>query len=139
MKFSSRADFAAHLAEHQRIKIWVCTTCGHQSHDRHSLEQHAMRSHQFTGEEDCNIQIRQKSAPRDLSNQRCPFCDEIPGAASFVGHICHHLEEISYSAIAQENDDSEEETEVWGGSVYSSTPRSPSDTSTGPGQETAGK
>ena len=60
MNFASRAEFAAHLAEHQRTH------------------------------------------PRDLSRLKCPFCNRIPGAIGFVGHICHHLEELSLSALPQE-------------------------------------
>ena len=111
IRFSSRADFAGHLAQHKYIKIWVCTTCGEESCDRFTLQQHVMHSHQLIGEGEDNVQIKEKSVLRDISSQKCPFCDEIPGITSFVGHICHHLEEISFSAIAQEDVDSEEEAE----------------------------
>ena len=44
----------------------------------------------------------QRTHPRDLSRLKCPFCNGIPGAVGFVGHICHHLEELSLSALPQE-------------------------------------
>ena len=84
--------------------------CGDQSHDRHLLEQHLVHSHQLHGKGKRNEQIRENNVLRDLLSQKCPFCDKIPGGASFVGHICHHLEEISYSGIEQEDDISEGES-----------------------------
>jgi len=58
------------------------------------------------------IKILEKTSLRDLSSQRCPFCDIIPGAPSFVGHICHHLEELSFSAIPQEPDSDDNDSEL---------------------------
>jgi hypothetical protein len=48
---------------------------------------------------------------RDLSTEKCPFCDDIPGISKFVGHLCHHLEEISLSAIPQNTESDDEDQE----------------------------
>ena len=44
----------------------------------------------------------------NLEHQQCPFCNKVPSSSKFVGHVSHHLEELSLSAIPQEaNSDSE--------------------------------
>jgi uncharacterized CHY-type Zn-finger protein len=99
MNFETRTDFANHLREHQQATLWACTHCGHADESRRLVENHLASVH--TGLSSGNA-IVEKSILRDLSKQRCPFCNETPGAIQFVGHLCHHLEEISLAAVPQE-------------------------------------
>lgn len=103
--FTSRGEFAAHLTEHQQTKLWACTQCGHTEESKDIVIDHIKFKH---SNEDQKIDIIEKSIHRDLPSEKCPFCSEVPGAAKFVGHICHHLEEVSLSAIprpAEEDED----------------------------------
>jgi hypothetical protein len=109
VKFSSRSDFATHLTSHQYISLWICSTCGHSSENKDLLQEHLRQGHQSSMKNDAPIEERR--ILRDLSSQECPFCGEIPGATKFVGHICHHLEEISLSAIPNEEEDLDEDAE----------------------------
>jgi hypothetical protein len=109
MNFETRTDFANHLREHQQATFWACTHCGHADESRELVENHLASVH--TGFSGGNA-IVEKSILRDLSKQRCPFCNETPGAVQFVGHLCHHLEEISLAAVPQEveiDDDDEDD------------------------------
>jgi len=99
MNFETRADFANHLREHQQATLWACTHCGHTDESRQLVENHLASIH--TGLSSGNA-IVERLILRDLSKQRCPFCNETPGAIQFVGHLCHHLEEISLTAVPQE-------------------------------------
>ena len=99
MNFETRTDFANHLREHQQATLWACTHCGHADESRQLVENHLASVH--TGLSSGNA-IVEKPILRDLSKQRCPFCNETPGAIQFVGHLCHHLEEISLAAVPQE-------------------------------------
>jgi hypothetical protein len=99
MDFETRSDFANHLREHQQATLWACTHCGHTDESRQLVENHLASIH--TGLSSGNA-IVEKFILRDLSKQRCPFCKETPGAIQFVGHLCHHLEEISLAAVPQE-------------------------------------
>lgn len=99
MDFETRTDFANHLREHQQATLWACTHCGHTDESRQLVENHLASIH--TGLSSGNA-IVEKFILRDLSKQRCPFCNETPGAIQFVGHLCHHLEEISLAAVPQE-------------------------------------
>ena len=108
MNFETRTDFAIHLHEHQQATLWACIHCGHADESRQLVENHLASVH--TGLSSGNA-IVEKSILRDLSKQRCPFCNETPGAIQFVGHLCHHLEEISLAAVPQEveiDDDDED-------------------------------
>ena len=109
MEFETRTDFANHLREHQQATLWACIHCGHADESRELVENHLASAH--TGLSS-GIAIVEKSVLRDLSKQRCPFCNETPGAIQFVGHVCHHLEEISLAAVPQEveiDDDDEDD------------------------------
>jgi hypothetical protein len=99
MDFETRTDFANHLREHQQATLWACTHCGHTDESRQLVENHLANIH--AGLSSGNA-IVEKCILRDLSKQRCPFCNETPGAIQFVGHLCHHLEEISLAAVPQE-------------------------------------
>ncbi|KFY81626.1 hypothetical protein V500_11241 [Pseudogymnoascus sp. VKM F-4518 (FW-2643)] len=105
IQFASRSEFAAHLTEHQSYKTWRCTKCDTSSQNFDFIQDHVAHSHlpSMSAEQDC--QIQELSHVRDLSTQRCPFCNDIPGKANFVGHICHHLEETSLSAIPREEEE----------------------------------
>ncbi|CZR52914.1 uncharacterized protein PAC_02791 [Phialocephala subalpina] len=102
MDFASRAEFAAHLTEHQHTKLWTCTQCGHAEEKKYLIRDHINSKHVTGDNGNRNVDIIQKPILRDLSNQSCPFCGEVPGAVKFVGHLCHHLEEISLSAIPRD-------------------------------------
>jgi hypothetical protein len=87
------------------------------------LQEHATQMHQASNEGE--IQIEERRVLRDLSSQRCQFCGQIPGTNKFVGHICHHLEEISLSAVPKEEEDIDEDKEssvmpLFSGSLISS-------------------
>jgi hypothetical protein len=114
MEFASRNEFAAHLREHQHTKLWACKHCGHTNGKRHLIEAHLESTHAALNNESRDWEIMEKTLLRDLSKQKCPFCDEIPGAVKFVGHLCHHLEEISLSAVPR---DAEMDDEDDGNSV----------------------
>ncbi|OBT68579.1 hypothetical protein VE03_01775 [Pseudogymnoascus sp. 23342-1-I1] len=103
MDFASRAEFAAHLSEHRYINLWTCAQCGQTEGKRYLVQDHINSKHVTSGNENQNIDIIQKSILRDVSSQSCPFCGEAPGVAKFVGHLCHHLEEISLSAIPRDS------------------------------------
>ena len=109
MSFASRAEFAAHLSEHQRLIIWNCTECGHAEEKRDFIQDHIDLNHTKDGWGDQDVIITQKLVLRDLSHQLCPFCGKVPGALEFVGHLCHHLEEISLSAIPPDSGADEED------------------------------
>jgi flagellar biosynthesis GTPase FlhF len=91
------------------MSLWICSTCGHSSENNDLLQEHLRQVHQSSMENDAPIEERR--ILRDLSNQECPFCGEIPGATKFVGHVCHHLEEISLSAVPNEEEDLDEDAE----------------------------
>jgi hypothetical protein len=102
MEFASRNEFAAHLREHQHTKLWACKYCGYTNGKRHLIEAHLKSTHAALNNESRDCAITEKTLLRDLSKQKCPFCDKIPGAVKFVGHLCHHLEEISLSAVPRD-------------------------------------
>ncbi|MCJ1476429.1 hypothetical protein MMC13_005095 [Lambiella insularis] len=56
---------------------------------------------------------------RDPERQRCPFCNKTPSLAKFIGHVSHHLEELSLCAIPQDAS-SESESDGIGSSVAAS-------------------
>ncbi|KAH0562437.1 hypothetical protein GP486_002876 [Trichoglossum hirsutum] len=99
MDFASRAEFAVHLASHQHIWLWTCKKCDFAEENQQLVEEHIYLAHTLSEESD-EVDISKKIL-RDISIQQCPFCREIPGAVSFVGHICHHLEEVSLAALPQ--------------------------------------
>lgn len=107
MGFTSRVEFADHLSGHKNITLWACMQCGHEEERKQLIEDHIEYKHTSPQNGSSNIAISQKTVHRDLTSQNCPFCGDVPGSAKFVGHICHHLEEISLSAIPQniETDD----------------------------------
>jgi hypothetical protein len=121
MDFASRAEFAAHLTEHQHTNLWTCTQCGHAEEKKYLVRDHINSKHVTGDNGNRNVDIIQKPILRDLSSQSCPFCGEAPGAAKFVGHLCHHLEEISLSAIPR--DAGIDEDDERGSSSGSSLPR----------------
>jgi hypothetical protein len=82
--------------------------CGHGEDKRQLIEDHIALVHSSHKSRLSNISISQKTVLRDLSSQNCPFCGDVPGSVKFVGHVCHHLEEISLSAVPQ-NDETDEE------------------------------
>ncbi|TGO71040.1 hypothetical protein BELL_0627g00020 [Botrytis elliptica] len=49
-----------------------------------------------------------KKSTERISTLRCPFCDELPGEAALIGHICHHLEVESCSIFSQETEELEQ-------------------------------
>lgn len=119
IQFASRSEFAAHLTEHQLYQTWRCTKCGASSQSFDFIQDHIARSHLPSTSAEQDSQIEKRSHSRDLSTQRCPFCNDIPGQQNFVGHICHHLEEISLSAIPREEegyDEDDGEAMSWEGS-----------------------
>jgi hypothetical protein len=108
MRFASRSDFASHLREHQHAKLWKCNFCGYENGERHLVEAHIASTHTIPKDAPFSHGISERSVLRDLSNQKCPFCDKTPGANVFVGHICHHLEEISLAAIPRNGETDDE-------------------------------
>jgi len=98
LEFTSRADFKAHLTEH--IRLWKCTKCGHTEESTEAAKIHAVQGTSSCSPSDSDLTMIE--VQRDLAHERCPFCDKIPGQVNFAGHICHHLEEISLSAIPRE-------------------------------------
>lgn len=99
MDFASRVEFAAHLTEHQHTDLWACTQCGQTEEKEYLVRDHISSKHLTGDNENRNVDVIPKSILRDISSQSCPFCGEAPGSAKFIGHLCHHLEEISLSAI----------------------------------------
>jgi hypothetical protein len=122
MDFSSRTEFAAHLLKHQCTKLWRCTHCGHTGSERTAIETHIARSHPALASKSRESAIEEKNVVRDLSTEKCPFCQDIPGISKFVGHLCHHLEEISLSAVPRNAELEDEDQE---NSTYSGRPRLP--------------
>ncbi|TGO12692.1 hypothetical protein BTUL_0084g00510 [Botrytis tulipae] len=67
-------------------------------------------ANQFLSRTDFGVHLKDHRATKSLGNKstehistlRCPFCDELPGEVALIGHICHHLEELSCSVISQE-------------------------------------
>ncbi|KAI9867575.1 MAG: hypothetical protein M1813_008374 [Trichoglossum hirsutum] len=110
MHFASRAEFAHHLTGHQYMQIWICTKCGLKGETRQLVQDYILRTHDSMSEEGYNTKVSEMKVLRDLSSQQCPFCSKIPGRSSFVRHICHHLKELSLSALPQDDpeDDSKE-------------------------------
>jgi hypothetical protein len=104
MKFASRAEFAAHLTEHQHTKLWTCKKCGQTNSKRALIHTNIACAHPSLNSENHEGAIAETTLLRELSKQKCPFCDEVPGATKFVGHLCHHLEEISLSAVPRDAD-----------------------------------
>jgi hypothetical protein len=109
VQFASRSEFAAHLTEHQSYKTWRCTKCDISSQSFHFIQDHVARNHPLSTPAQQGCQIEELSHLRDLSTQPCHFCNDIPGHANFIGHICHHLEETSLSAIPREEDEFDED------------------------------
>jgi hypothetical protein len=120
MNFASRTEFAAHLREHEYENFWRCSHCGHTSLERTAIEAHVTSSHFEMDFESHRTIVEEKMMARNLSTQKCPFCGDIPGATKFVGHLCHHLEEISISAIPQDVEpDDENHESFWSGAPSS--------------------
>ncbi|KAF7961168.1 hypothetical protein EAE96_000835 [Botrytis aclada] len=67
-------------------------------------------ANQFLSRTDFGAHLKEHHATKSMGNKftehiftfRCPFCNELPGEVAFIGHICHHLEELSCSVISQE-------------------------------------
>ncbi|KAH8796955.1 hypothetical protein F5882DRAFT_515347 [Hyaloscypha sp. PMI_1271] len=95
--YTSARDLQA--LDYSGTTLWACTHCGHTDESRQLVENHLASIH--TGLSSGSA-IVERLILRDLSKQRCPFCNETPGAMQFVGHLCHHLEEISLIAVPQE-------------------------------------
>ena len=102
--FISRADFKAHLIEHQVARIWKCKNCGHPEESLRAARYHFAYAHRSLCSLNDDDAFDQEEVRRDLGKQVCPFCNKIPGQANFVGHICHHLEEVSMSAVPREGE-----------------------------------
>ncbi|TGO54720.1 hypothetical protein BCON_0103g00330 [Botryotinia convoluta] len=64
----------------------------------------------FLSRTDFGAHLKEHHATKSMGNKsteyiftlRCPFCNELPGEVALIGHICHHLEELSCSVISQE-------------------------------------
>jgi hypothetical protein len=82
------------------MRLWTCTKCGFTEETRQLVQENTYLSHTSVDED--SVEISEKKVLRDMSTQRCPFCREVPGATSFVGHVCHHLEETSLSVLPQQ-------------------------------------
>ncbi|KAF7953924.1 uncharacterized protein EAE97_001322 [Botrytis byssoidea] len=77
-------------------------------------------ANQFLSRNDFGVHLKEYHATRSLGNKstehistlRCPFCDELPGEVALIGHICHHLEELSCSVISQETGEELEKNDL---------------------------
>lgn len=101
--FASRAEFRIHLVEHQSVQVWKCKNCGHTEEAKQAARDHILLTHSSSHTES-DEGISKETVRRDLKTQKCPFCNKIPGEVSFVGHMCHHLEELSLSSVPKEGD-----------------------------------
>ncbi|KAI9770772.1 MAG: hypothetical protein M1840_003022 [Geoglossum simile] len=98
--FTSRAEFAVHLASHEYFRLWICKECGFIEKTQQLVQEHIYLAHTSSGETE--LEISEKLVRRDVSTQECPFCHNVPDSASFAGHVCHHLEEVSLVALSQQ-------------------------------------
>lgn len=77
--------------------------------EKSHLQNHINSEHILGRAENYRAEISHALVPRDLFKQVCCFCGEVPGVVKFIGHLCHHLEEISISVFlvkgAEEVDD----------------------------------
>lgn len=112
--FTSRGGFAAHLAEEHRFtSVWSCRVCATFETDVATFQQHIELAHPSIPRAHVVdiVSSSEKRSPRDLEQQPCPFCLKIPSSSKFVGHVSHHLEELSLSAIPQDaNSDPESDS-----------------------------
>jgi len=101
--FASRGEFAAHLAEHRFNITWSCKKCGHVDTDRGKFRGHLDSEHLgIPAEYILDIEkASERRTPRNLEREKCPLCGKIPTAMKYIGHVSHHLEELSLSAIPQ--------------------------------------
>ena len=101
--FASRGEFAAHLTEHRFNTTWSCKKCGYVDTDRGKFRSHLDSEHSgIPAEHILNIvKTSERRTPRNLEHEKCPLCGEIPTAMKYIGHVSHHLEELSLSAIPQ--------------------------------------
>jgi hypothetical protein len=102
--FSSRAEFAAHLTEHEFKRVWKCKKCGKTQEDVKAAREHVLQAHKAREDTSVADAIQEIKVVRNLAEQRCPFCAKVPGAVCFVGHICHHLEEVALAVLPHEVD-----------------------------------
>jgi hypothetical protein len=102
--FSSRAEFAAHLTEHEYKRVWRCKKCEKTQEDVQVAREHVFQAHKAREDTSIADAIQEMKVVRNLAEQRCPFCAKVPGAVRFVGHICHHLEEVALAVLPHEID-----------------------------------
>jgi len=86
------------------MRRWKCKNCSHTEESLQAARDHSAYAHNSSYGLDDEDLIEKEEVQRDLATQTCPFCKKIPGQANFVGHICHHLEEVSWSAIPQDGE-----------------------------------
>ena len=118
--FISRKEFAAHLADsHRYINTWRCRDCGETKSNKADFESHIEMAHSGipAAYVVTIINASEQQSLRDLEHQQCPFCGKTPTSSKFIGHVSHHLEELSLSAIPWE---AESDSDV--DSVVSSAP-----------------
>ena len=103
--FTSRGEFAAHLAgAHRFISHWHCKSCEKIKPNKADFERHIELAHPNFPRPYVKdiIKASEKQIPRNLEHELCLFCGKTPTASRFIGHVSHHLEELSLSAIPQE-------------------------------------
>jgi tetratricopeptide (TPR) repeat protein len=86
------------------VKIWKCKKCGHPEESVRAARYHIAYAHRSPSKLNDDDDFDQQEICLDLAKQICPFCKNIPGQADFVGHICHHLEDVSLAANPKEGD-----------------------------------
>lgn len=84
------------------MEVWECKQCDHAEASRDAIESHISTVHP----DSCDLTLDRltefKQIRRNLANQKCPFCMKIPGTTNFMGHICHHLEDVALFAIPRD-------------------------------------
>ena len=86
--------------------MWCCRDCGDTKLNKTDFETHIELAHSDIPRANIIdiINASEKQSLRDLEHQQCPFCGKTPKCDKFIGHVSHHLEELSLSAIHQEVD-----------------------------------
>ena len=109
--FGSRKEYEQHLATHEFVTVLSCEICDNTEDDIDQLHRHYRSVHRM---QSGYIVRKTKVIQRNLNNQKCPFCGEIPGSKYFVGHVCQHCEEVALSSLSyvlDEDSNSDDDSE----------------------------
>ena len=107
--YTTRKAWADHeFSVHRKDKIWICSDCAAEFHNKQDMREHAYSSHGYVlmrNQLEALVNAAERSAGT-IENSKCPFCLEVPGIKSraFAMHVGRHMEEIALAVLPRDSE-----------------------------------